>query len=323
MWGNRLGWFIAVVVLAIEITFVVLVSRQDRVSAPTDFSANAAYIGALDFRHPPTMVVPSMTRTDDTGATYREAANEVLANADLYESFNEKGKDSDIPKLRTIYLLREAADSSKADLFLATPEVVINYDSDKPRLDALITAGRAALRAGLLVQKTQPDEAQKHFEAAFSLGWKLYQERLTDTQMRAGFDLLGQAAVSLEKLAETSNNAARASEIRTFNDARLSFYKSRIEPVRRVILSIDPNVIRSSIGDYFHFARYAKDRMWRVEAILALGRLQYFVGQNGRAADQTGARKELNELADDPDPLVRCAAKAARDLTIEQYRQIR
>jgi hypothetical protein len=317
MWGNRLGWILAVMVLAIEITFVWLIARQDQVSAPTDFARNPDYIGVMDFPLPPTTVVPSMTRTDDTGATCREAMSEVIANLDAYADFLDRGKDSDAPKLRAIYLLRDAATSTNANLFAATPEAVISYEPDKPRLDALVLAGRCAIRAGLLAQKSNPAEAKLHLEAAFSLGWKLYQERLTDTEMRAGFELLGQAALSLEKLAGAS------SQTKQFNDTRMQFYKTRIEPVRRVILSVDPNVIAANVGNYFYFARNAKDRVWRIEAVLALGRLQYYVGENGRAANQTGARKELTALLDDPDPLIRCAAKAAKDLTIEQYRSIR
>jgi hypothetical protein len=323
MWGNRLGWILAVVVLALEAVAVWAFSSFDFVSAPSKFSQNAEYLAPLNFPLAASSVVPSMTRSDDTGATYREAIKEVLAHREEYDTFLEKGKDSDIPGLRAIYLLQEAAPSLHAKVFSDSPSQVINYDAEKPRLEALLIAGRAALRAGLLVQKAHPQEGQTHFEAAFSLGWKLYEERLSDAELSAGMELLGQAAAALQRLAESSKDASRAAQLQQFNQTRVQFYESRIKPVRRVLISIDPNVIAASVGDYFYFAHHAKDRVWKTEAILAIGRLQYYVGEGGRAANQTGARKELNRLVNDPDPITKAAATAARDLTIEQYRVIR
>ena len=61
--------------------------------------------------------------------------------------------------------------------------------------------------------------------------------------------------------------------------------------------------------------------MWRVEAILALGRVRFFSGISRSAADQRAALAGVKRIAaDDPDPIVRAAAEAARDLTAEQYR---
>jgi hypothetical protein len=63
-----------------------------------------------------------------------------------------------------------------------------------------------------------------------------------------------------------------------------------------------------------------------VEAILALGRMRYDIGggdgSNGRVADQRGAMRALRRYAEDPDPVIRTAAVAARDLTIEDYRRL-
>jgi len=323
MWGNRLGWILAVIVLLLEGVAVWAVSSFDRVSAPSDFSSNAQYLAPLNFPLAATSVVASMTRSDDTGATYRKAIDEVLSDRDAYETFVDSGRDSDIPKLEAIHLLQDASTSLHAKLFVDDPGQVINYDSDRPKFDALLLAARCAMRSGLLLQKSNPPAAQKQFEAVFSLGWKLYEERLCDAELGAGMDLLGQSAAALQRLAESGKDLSRAAQLQQFNQTRVQFYESRIKPVRRVLTSIDPKVIAQSVGDYFYFAKHSKDRAWRTEAILAIGRLQYYVGQDGRAADQTGARKALNKLVNDPDPIVRVAATAARDLTIEQYRMMR
>lgn len=323
MWGNRLGWILAVLILLLEAAAVWAFTSFDSVSAPSDFSRNVEYTGSLTFPLSATSVVPSMTSPGDSGATYREVIDEVAAHRDEYEAFAKSGKDADAPKLRAIYLLQDAAPMLHAKIFADDPASLINYESEKPNLDALMLAAKSAIRAGLLTQKSQPAEAQKHFEAVFSLGWKLYEERICEAELSAAVDLLGQSSTALQRLAEANKDTARAAQLQQFNQTRVQFYENRIKPVRRVLMSIDPNVIASSVGDYFYFAKLSKERAWRTEAILALGRLKFYVGQDGRAANQTGAMKELNQLVNDPDPIVKSAATAARDLTIEQYRMIR
>ena len=72
----------------------------------------------------------------------------------------------------------------------------------------------------------------------------------------------------------------------------------------------------------FYLAENGSERMWRVEAILALGRMQYFVGAGGRRGDQRGATRQLKQHALDKDPVIRAAAKAALELTREQMRTL-
>jgi hypothetical protein len=76
------------------------------------------------------------------------------------------------------------------------------------------------------------------------------------------------------------------------------------------------------VGDVFYLAQHAQERMWRVEAILALGRMKYFVGEGGRRGDQRGATRHLKQHALDKDPVIRAAAKAALELTREQMRTL-
>ena len=91
----------------------------------------------------------------------------------------------------------------------------------------------------------------------------------------------------------------------------------------KVISSIDQNVIRQHTGDIFEIANRSQERMWRVEAILKLGRMKFDVGGNrGRFGDQAGAKRYLKSRVSDPDPFIKTAAKAAKDLTIEQYRSM-
>jgi len=119
------------------------------------------------------------------------------------------------------------------------------------------------------------------------------------------------------------NQPEGARQFQEFNKSQQQYYNDRILPMLKVLQAIDANVIGQHAGDIIYFARHCRERMYRVEAILAMGRLRYFVGENGRIGNQRGAMTELKKLADDPDPVVRRAANEAKDLTLEQYRMMR
>ena len=102
---------------------------------------------------------------------------------------------------------------------------------------------------------------------------------------------------------------------------RLAYIQENIDPVLHIVRSIDAKVVGEHTGDLFELAKRSRERMWRVEAILALGRVRFFAGEGGTAANQRNAMRILRDLAEnDPDPIIRTAATAARDLTVEQYR---
>jgi hypothetical protein len=126
----------------------------------------------------------------------------------------------------------------------------------------------------------------------------------------------------MQRIAKESGDAQRAAAIERFEAGRQQFYAERMQPMARVLRSIDPGVVRRHAGDVFYFAEHAAERMWRIEAILSMGRMRYFVGQGGTLGDQRGANQLLKKYLNDPDPLIRQAAKAAQQLTVEQYRSL-
>jgi hypothetical protein len=87
------------------------------------------------------------------------------------------------------------------------------------------------------------------------------------------------------------------------------------------ISTLDSRRIGTYAGDVFAFAARSTERMWRVEAILSMGRMRFNIGA-GRRSDQLAAGRLLAQFITDPDPAVGAAARQARALTIEQYRQI-
>jgi hypothetical protein len=258
----------------------------------------------------------------DAKSLYRAAIDDYLANHESYERF-EKSKDpSDAEKLPGLANLLEAARSRKARIFADDPGQIVKY-GEKPELEALEALGKSASRAALLKALNDPAAGQKYFEAELALGTRLYEERITVAEFATGLGLMSDASSGMISLLGKSNQPARASEYQQFYKSYLTYTKDRIQPMRNVLESIDANIIAEHTGDLFHFARHCKERMYRVEAIFALGRLRYFAGENGRIGDQAGAMKELKLLAQSSDPIIARAAREARDLTQEQYRVLK
>jgi hypothetical protein len=95
-------------------------------------------------------------------------------------------------------------------------------------------------------------------------------------------------------------------------------------PLWTAIGSTDPNVISRTAGDVFFVAKNAKERMWRTEAIMKLGRNRFDMGNFGRGADQRWSTIIVKRMSNDSslDPILRTAAKAAYELTHDGYLKI-
>jgi hypothetical protein len=141
-------------------------------------------------------------------------------------------------------------------------------------------------------------------------------------EFSAGIDLLAESASGMARALDKANQHDRAATVRQFDADRLHYYQDRIEPMLKAIRSIDPATVAEHAGDVFYIADHSKERMWRIEAIFALGRMRYFVGKNGRVGDQRGATRVLKKIQQDSDPLIRLAATEAAGLTTEQYRSL-
>jgi hypothetical protein len=324
MWGNTLGWSISAVLVALMLVGVEMINRAGDISPPTAFGKDANNLAVLEFAPTSPRAVVVMTETGDAGSAYRQAIADYQRRADLYDKFATRGVAADVAALAALKQLIDATHLSRARIFVDHPSEIVNYQNDPPPLLALKTIASCAARAALLVQKTNRADAMRDFEAEFALGSKLFDERLTSAEMLLGLQLMSESAAGLLKLCDAAGDANRAKLIASFNDSRLNLFDSRIAPVLKVLQSADSRIIGQHTGDMFYLAQNAADRVWRVEAVLSLGRMKYFVGDRGTVGDQRGAMRFVRKLADDAneDAVIRQAARAARDLTIEQYRKI-
>jgi hypothetical protein len=321
MWGNALGWCISAVIVALTAGGLFWFDRHvSRVTGATAFVDDADALAAIAFPVPPSVVVaPSETR--DAGDVYRVAIELYEQEPHVYERFlltSESSRDG--AKLPAVEQILAGTSCARMTLFTADPDAVLTL-GPRPKLAAIRTIGKSANRRGLLLaHEKRFDEAIKYHEAAFALGARLFEERIVLEELLAGFELMSESVGALELAYSASGASSRAAELDEFRRALQQYYQSRIVPVQRIITSIDQNVIEQHAGDIFHIARNAPERVWRVEAIFKLGRYRY---NAGRVGDQRAASRALERLRDtDGDPIIRAAAKVARELTIEQYRML-
>ena len=242
----------------------------------------------------------------------------------LYDDFAAFGKlDSPkVKRLAAVEKLVEASNGPAAGVFVDRPEEIINYDHQKRPIEALRVLGRVLVdRLALLNQCAgKTDEAKKYADAAFVLGRRLWDERLAYPEFELGTELVGKSTAVLIRLADASGETARAAVLRAFDQQRMQFVREEVDPMLRVVRTIDPKLVGRHAGDVFELARRSKEPMWRVEAVLA------WAGSATSPATApplpTSARRcaLVTELAEPPtDPSVRIAAPAA-DLTVEQHR---
>ena len=315
MVGNLQGWILSAVIAVSGACGLWVLSRPPRVSEPSGAFPNLLAKISLPV-DPKTVAPAAMTGDCDAGDQYRAAIKEFLAKRPQYEQWHAKANTALAAKPPAVELLVEASHCARMTLFRRAPEEVVNYDPEPAPLDAIEQLGDMAVQRGMLLRKTQPDDARRYLAAAFALGYHLYNERLAWREFTAGINLMVNAS---KYLAEIEPDAGRGRAIALFADAAEKYKLDQLK-LYGVLNTTDGAILGRHGGDAFALARASPDPLWRTTAILALGRMKYNTPNRG---DQLAAPRELKGWAADPDPATRAAAVAASGLTIEQYRMLR
>lgn len=348
MWGNLTGWIIAaglaVLLFLLGSTIVGLGRPSDPVpiarlvnGKPTGKPMSPAEsLVKLALPVSPTSVVQP-TLDGDAGPKLREAIaalneSDVLRQYDRFvNATRRQPSEYDRLPMRPIELLVEAGRMRNIRFLDAAPEQSINYDTEsRTELRQVDLIAKAAIALGYW-KAFKPQGAEKMqdaagarriFESVFLLGAKLFDERVVYDEMNVGLECMASAAGGLMKLAKEEGNTEQLTRLETFDAARAKYVVNHVIPVWRVISSMADNVVAQHAGNVFQLAEKSEDPMWRVEAILKIGRFRFSAG---RAGDQGHADRVLRKLAreTDDDPRLRAAVAAAKALTVEQFRRIR
>jgi hypothetical protein len=142
-------------------------------------------------------------------------------------------------------------------------------------------------------------------------------ERLCYSELSDGLGLMSGAAIGMGEIAQDDGDQPRADALNQFAKSLQDYTSQKLLPIETVLSSVDSSMIERYAGDLFFIAQNSKERMWRVESILSLGRLKYNAGHPG---DNRGALRVATEIAQtDRDPVIKTAAREASDLTEDQY----
>jgi hypothetical protein len=332
MFGNRTGWIISGVLVALMFLVVFQLAQLNATTLPSTgaitkdgkyalkLQARPEMLDEIKLPFEPTSVYPGMTKSADAGALYRSAIAEHAKDPYAYDPTRSKLASTEVAKYPALKPLLDAREMNKMTLFADHPDEVINYKKFQPEaITAISAVGSLAVKLAQLKPEAEKAEAIDLAEAAFSLGVKMCQERVRWPEFEAGQRLVTEGAFMIGALDPARKDACKAA-----TDEMRKLVKERCLPMAMAVTSIDPNVMGRTAGDIFYIVKNSKERMWRVEAVLKMGHYKYNAGEPGNAADQRYARIYAKRLMnnDAEDPLVRAAAKQAFELTKEDYSMI-
>lgn len=321
MWGNTPGWGISAVMVLATAGLLYYLSLPPRVSGPAGLIPLA--YKPVGLPADPASVLPPAVKDCDAGGLYRQAIELYLKNPNPYQdAVHQRPED-----LAGVSLLLKARDCTQMRLFAMTPQEVINYNNEQPPLEALVKLGDAADTVGLgLKLDKKPREARQYFEAAFALGRHLYDERVCWHELAAGMSLMSESTQNLARLADEAGDGTRVDALRHFVDSTVQYEQTLQEQVAAPLSNpVEQTYGGKYAGDVFAVANNTTvDRVWRVEAILHIGRYRYNVA-DGHRGDQLAADHELQQLEQNTglDPVLHAAIRAAQHLTLEQQRMTR
>ena len=271
MFGNRLGWGISAAIVLITTALMWwLYTAGSQIQDPGAVGRNAASY-SMQLPLDPRALASWMTEEQDAIGIYKEAIADFNAHPQAYNIYIERGKlnSPEYAQIeKGVALLIKASTMKRSGVFSDRPQELITYDSDRPALkEALRTVAKAAMKVGRQAEvEKNLSRAREIYRAVYSLGVKLYEERLVFDEWFEAREMLS-VAKWLGEIAESADEGARFKQV---DEQILGFYKSKIEPVQNTIMVLYPQT-----GDVAALATNGGDPMWRVEATLALGRCRY------------------------------------------------
>lgn len=322
MLGNRVGWLLALIVLIAESAGVYYALSLDAHAKPTA-AASPESLAEIKLPSVPTFLF-SETGTADAGALYRAAVTDYLTRSGEIETMIRDSDRAALGALPALDKILAARTAQPGPIFAGQLDQIIDY-GEPNTLQAIARLGHAAYRTGALQGRRAQDRARamEYYQAAFALGRRLANERLTWREYDAGVSLMSSSgAAMVVELRKLPDRVPDAEALQTYLDAQLAQYKQFLQTFE-VLYTNNETKIATHAGDVFAFATDAQEPMWRVEAILKLGRMRYNVGNPPHTGNQRHAVRLLKQLKDASDPKISRAANVALDLTVEQFRTLR
>jgi hypothetical protein len=331
MWGNWQGWSISATMVLVTAGVFYRLANPPPESSPTGLLKDAYAEIKLPFDLK--QVAPLGTRSADAGALYRRAILRYRENTKPYDD-PIHAKPGELPSLP---LFLEAGDCSRMTLFESNPQQLVNYGNGGGDMEAILKIADSSNTIGLgnivdakeikdvMEKQRKLDAARPYFNAVFSLGMHLFDERVTWREMKSGMSVMSDAMRNLAQLADEAHDSARGDALRK-DEQDLDRYRDTLEEnVASPLNNPVESYASKYAGDIFAIAKETSvDRVWRVSAILHLGRYRWNVADD-RGGDQVWAVRELRAMDNSVDPkntapVILAAIHAARGMPLQQQR---
>ncbi len=157
--------------------------------------------------------------------------------------------------------------------------------------------------------------AEQIYHDTLTMGYHFANERKLVATARKGYGIQIDMCNRLRTL-YTTHLTAKRDQI-----PKVVAYKAGMDEVRDLYtkkrnLLATIKMLTEEPGSVFDIAENDEDYAWRIEGIMSLGKLKYAVTEKG---DKRHVRKLIDRYKDSDDPMVSAAAKAADEMTHEQY----
>lgn len=318
--GSKLGWIVAGVLVAVLAVIIIMYAVMPSPSRATPATRKAGFMDLKQVSIPVGDIVGAAPSGAGNAADdYIRALAVVRQREQEIASVDAGGSSAaGMTALRKVASL-VAAGADKANLeytFTHTPKTFDVGYRYGPAVDLQTISGAMFILGRKLYESKKYAEAEKVLFDLFVMGWHVAKERANVYVVRTGFGIQMTALGGLQSVyrdwgPEYSDKRARVAAY--INE--IITLEREYDEKQRICWSTDPNP-----GDVFHLIEKDQDRAWRVQALLSLGILKY------RHENRRGDMRELEELLDrfsnSSDPFEAAAAKAAKNLTREEFRRL-
>lgn len=329
--GNRLGWIIAGLLTLVIVGVFLAVAVFPQPTPPSNRITSPGALDQVELKADPAVILGwSPSGGENAGAYFaqavrkckagRPAIQDLLAKAPSLANGKETLTDAQSAMLKEIAeaVHAGAQQASMRYVFEFTPKVV-EVGAGMPEAGELQDVLNALLlySASLIGQKDYLP-AERVYQDTLMMGYDLTRERARVWTVKMGLGLQSAACGRLEALynkymPERKTRLADLSAYRLALSDLTRSYEDKLAMLHQF------RSVKENPGDVFNMAENDKDRAWRVEAIATLGVVKFIAPGRG---DKRYAKKLIDRYLSSSDPLEAAAAKAANDLTIEQYRTL-
>lgn len=335
--GNKTGWIIAGFLILAVLGIIIMIVFFPSPTPPTSVTRKRDFMDAVEVEMPVTTVIGAAPSAGgNSGDDYRAAFGVYKTNETAIKAFFEKLYDDeqvgiDLSKGRispppdVVSALESIGSHVRAGAGKANFEYVFTH-TDKKDFDVgyfyqgTFDLGRVSdcmdVLVNYLLGKKQYAQAAQAEKDLLMMGWHMANERVRLHMTLAGLDIQVGALAGLSDVYVNWGDEHR-DKIRAINE-----YKDAVNYTRAVTNEKLEVFQASSIepGDIFNIIEKHKDRAFRVQGLLFLGRLRYEVA--GSRGDMRYTSKLIDRYAGGKDEYEAAAAKAARAMTKEQWQNL-